>query len=274
MTKQESRSQSGAKNAPALLVGGVPFRRSNMKMAVDQLLVRLSRPSSAIEIRLANAYCVVLANQQESYGTLLSTRGINYPDGQPIAWAMRLLSRRSANRVRGPSFFVQTLKQSTDRPVRHFFLGASSETLDRLVEQVSIRFSGIDIVGAYSPPFAPITPSYLRDIIVQVESAQPSIVWVGMGTPKQDFVAAHIVDQLGVTAVGVGAAFDFLAGSIKEAPTLIQNSGFEWLYRLFQEPRRLWKRYLLGNLLFIRYACRPNLRIKSSEKSHDQRDNV
>jgi N-acetylglucosaminyldiphosphoundecaprenol N-acetyl-beta-D-mannosaminyltransferase len=229
-----------------------------MAHAVDRLLASGRGESAPEEFRLANAYCVALANTQDSYGTLLRSQGVNFPDGQPVALVLKARAgSASPERVRGPSFFQAALRQSeTDSSIRHYFVGSTEATLNKLLEEVNRRHPGLTIAGSYSPPFAPLSPAYMDDLLAHIRPAEPSIVWVGMGTPKQDFVSAAIVEQLGVSSAGVGAAFDFVAGTVREAPLWVQRSGTEWIYRLIQEPQRLWKRYLVGNAQFVHYVVK------------------
>lgn len=239
------------------IVGGVPFAKSSMDEALNALFACASGDLPPTEFRLANAYCVVLANQNRPYGELLRTRGLNFADGQPVATILRGPHPGKSLRVRGPSFFVRALQDSDDS-IRHFFLGGTPETLDGLIAAISARFPNVQIAGYYSPPFADLSPSYLDDLLAHIPR-ECDVVWVGMGTPKQDFVSAAVVDRLRLTAAGVGAAFDFVAGSVAEAPRWLQTLGLEWAYRLIQEPRRLWRRYVFGNVLFVAFVTRDTI---------------
>jgi len=198
-----------------------------------------------MSLRLANAYCVASANRSNDYGELLSNGAPNFPDGTPVALALR------AARVRGPSFFRAVLAVTAEREVKHYFVGSTPEVLAALIERLRDEHPRLSIAGWHSPPFAPLDAPYLERIAAEVQARRPDIVWVGMGTPKQDFVADYIARTTKIAAVGVGAAFDFVAGSVSEAPRWVQRSGIEWLYRLTQEPRRLWKRYFMGNAQFV-----------------------
>ena len=128
--------------------------------------------------------------------------------------------------------------------------------------QAQGRFPGITIVGTHAPPFGPFDDGVIEALAARITSVAPQIVWVGLGTPKQDFVAARLVAATNVTCVAVGAAFDFLAGTKREAPGWVQWCGLEWLFRLMTEPRRLWRRYLLGNARFLRIAARDVIRLR------------
>ncbi|WP_200896289.1 WecB/TagA/CpsF family glycosyltransferase [Pseudarthrobacter chlorophenolicus] len=213
-------------------------------------------------VRLANSYCVALAGQDDRYHRLLNDSGVNFPDGAPVAAVMRAVPgrmeglRKPAGRVRGPSFFEMTLDKGREDSLKHFFLGATPETLFRLESAVKARYPGVQVVGTYAPPFGPLDEDFISECAAATEPASPDVVWVGIGTPKQDFLASELATRTGKVCVGVGAAFDFSAGTVTEAPVWIQNSGFEWLYRLTTEPKRLWRRYLFGNAKFVGLVVR------------------
>ncbi|WP_241032189.1 WecB/TagA/CpsF family glycosyltransferase [Rhodococcus pseudokoreensis] len=210
-------------------------------------------------IRFSNAYCVALASRDLGYRRQLQDAGVNFPDGAPIALYMQRNGGSEfaqSLRVRGPSFFELALRRGVDEGVRHFFLGSTTETMNRLVAAAHQRNPGIKIVGTYAPPFGPVSAELLNEATKRIADSKPDIVWVGMGTPKQDWVTAELSRMTSTTCAGVGAAFDFLAGTVREAPLWIQQSGLEWLFRLAMEPRRLWKRYLIGNFTFVYHAER------------------
>ncbi|GAA5193163.1 hypothetical protein GCM10023346_17170 [Arthrobacter gyeryongensis] len=140
--------------------------------------------------------------------------------------------------------------------VKHFLLGSTNDTLRKLNEELTSRYPGIEIVGQLSPPFRDQSPSELAAQDKFISDSEAQIVWVGLGTPKQDFEVLRLANRLPVVAVAVGAAFDFVAGTKKEAPVWIRKIGFEWLFRLLSEPRRLWRRYLFGNFEFLRATLR------------------
>jgi N-acetylglucosaminyldiphosphoundecaprenol N-acetyl-beta-D-mannosaminyltransferase len=137
-------------------------------------------------------------------------------------------------------------------PLRHYFYGATGETLAKLKENLLDQFPGLQIVGMYSPPFRPLTEAEKDTVTEQVNAASPDIVWCGLGTPKQDFWVAEFRPRLNCSAIlAVGAAFDFHARRIRQAPRWMMSAGLEWLFRLYIEPRRLWRRYIIGNPRFI-----------------------
>ncbi|RZL74972.1 MAG: glycosyltransferase [Rhodococcus sp. (in: high G+C Gram-positive bacteria)] len=238
-------------------VGLVPFEVTTIERATAQVLteVRNRRPTP---IRLANAYCVALASKDRKYRDLMNSSGINFPDGTPVVWFMRMDRSLSSQpgRVRGPSLFNEILDKGRNEGVRHFFLGTTNETLEILASKLTTRYPGLEISGTYAPPFGQLDGKFLADCQNQVSQTEANVVWVALGTPKQDFAAAKLAPILGMPTIGIGAAFDFAAGTTREAPAIVQRVGLEWAFRLLSEPKRLWRRYLFGNLIFIRAASR------------------
>jgi N-acetylglucosaminyldiphosphoundecaprenol N-acetyl-beta-D-mannosaminyltransferase len=243
-----------------MTVGSVPFMITSRTEAVDGLISGIKtgefngRPAT---IRLANAFCVGLAETNPEYSNLLSSGGFNLPDGAPVAAFMRWSKSDTLptpERVRGPSFFRDVLDRGRDGGVRHMFIGGDDPTLESLLEQVEKQYPGVSVVGSWSPPFKELDEGFFIDAALKIQSCNPDIVWIGMGTPKQDFAATRLANDTKTVTIGVGAAFDFVAGSVDEAPAILQAIYLEWLYRLVKEPRRLWKRYLIGNWVFLR-AC-------------------
>lgn len=236
-------------------VGGVPFLVSSPDEASDWLISVAAVERIPVNVRLANAYNVALASKDSAYRRLLTDQGMNFPDGTPVVWFMNMSrSARRAERVRGPSLFIRTIRESVPKGTKHFLLGAKPETLTLLENSLLASYPGIVIAGSYSPPFAPVDKEYVKDCADKVRTSDADLVWVGLGTPKQDFLGTALARELSLTTVNVGAAFDFAAGTVREAPYWIQRSGFEWLYRLLSEPRRLWRRYVFGNARFLTVA--------------------
>ncbi len=241
-------------------VGRVLFEVNTMNEAIMRV-IKLALDSSPISVRLANAYCVALASADSNYGALLIDTGINFPDGAPVVWFMRWRARRDRldgafDRVRGPSLFSDTIDLARGYGVRHFFLGSTPGTVNELTNVLCTEYPGVHISGAYSPPFGPLSDEFYADCASRINGTNAQIVWVALGTPKQDFAAVELSRRTSRPCIAVGAAFDFAAGTTREAPKWVQNSGIEWLYRLVTEPRRLWRRYLIGNLRFLYSALR------------------
>lgn len=208
------------------------------------------KSSKSVDVHLVNSYTIALANRNGEYRELLCGSAVNLPDGRPLS----VVTRRSAeplHQVRGPGLFDEVMNIGRKSGIRHFLLGSDEETLTKLKTELERRYPGVQIVGAYSPPFRPLTNEEYEVQDRAIHDSNAQIVWVGLGTPKQDFEAQRVARSQSVVAIAVGAAFDFVAGTKAEAPTWVRRIGFEWLFRLACEPRRLWKRYLFGNAEFM-----------------------
>ncbi|MDF3284674.1 WecB/TagA/CpsF family glycosyltransferase [Gordonia sp. N1V] len=232
-----------------------------MEEATATVIASAKRKSSHT-VRLSNAYCVALADTRSDYSAVLNGPGLTYADGAPVALLLRVLApdHSGGGRVRGPSLFCNVLSEGRAHGLKHFLLGTTDETLGLLQDALYTRFPGLEIVGAYAPPFGALdSDDAIEDMRVRISATDADIIWVSLGTPKQDFVAKEVSQRTLTLSVGIGAAFDFAAGVVTEAPKWVQASGFEWLFRLCQDPSRLWRRYLFGNVQFIWIVFRTTL---------------
>ena len=212
-------------------------------------------------VHLVNAYTVALADKNPDFQSVLCEPAINFPDGRPIAVVSRLTGHHPPLcQVRGPDLFENVMKSGRIDGVKHFLLGSTPEVLDKLEVSLKSRYEGVEIVGKESPPFRPMSAKEFSAQDKRIEASGAEIVWVGLGTPKQDLEVKRLAEALPVLAIAVGAAFDFSAGTLAVAPKWVQRMGIEWLHRLIKEPRRLWKRYLFGNSRFIGSILRAKLR--------------
>ena len=175
------------------------------------------------------------------------------PDGMPMVWMGRLQGQRSIRRVYGPDLMLNLCEHSVAEGLSHFLYGGVPGVAEELKRQLEMRFPGLKIVGTYTPPFRRLNDLELRDLRQRVRETRPDFFWVGLSTPKQEhFMAQHMsIFPEAKVFIGVGAAFDLLTGRIRQAPRWMQRSGLEWLFRLLQEPKRLWRRYLVNNPLFV-----------------------
>lgn len=198
---------------------------------------------------LVNAFTLSLVERSERLRLILE-QDLLFCDGKPLAF---LLGRRNINvkQIRGADLMRAVLQKSPEE-LSHFFLGSTQSVLDALLENARESNPKIKIAGSFSPPVQDDFSAALQEWVEMLKDSQANVVWVGLGTPKQDFVVHEIAKQIPITAIAVGAAFDYLAGTLVEAPKFIQIIGFEWLFRLLKEPKRLWRRYLVGNLRFVR----------------------
>lgn len=181
-----------------------------------------------------------------------NSAGLVTPDGMPLVWVSRLYGYPDVKRVYGPDLMVALCSSSIEKGYRHFFYGGTEGLADQLVECLVQRYPGLQVAGIYSPPFHPLSEEEDRKIVSLIKNADPDIIWVGLSTPKQEIWMSEHIDRLGNCVLfGVGAAFDFLSGNKKQAPSWMQSIGLEWFFRLSTEPKRLWKRYLINNPLFL-----------------------
>jgi N-acetylglucosaminyldiphosphoundecaprenol N-acetyl-beta-D-mannosaminyltransferase len=189
--------------------------------------------------------------------------GLTTPDGMPMVWAGRRAGADWMSRVYGPDLMLTMLERAADRGWSSFLYGGNEGVGELLATRLRTRFPGLKIAGTYSPPFRPLTPAEDEAVVHRINQSGADIVWVGLSTPKQErWMAAHLGRLEAPAMVGVGAAFDFHAGLVSQAPSWMQERGLEWLYRVAKEPRRLWKRYLQNNPAFVARILRhpPQLR--------------
>ncbi len=204
-------------------------------------------------ICFSNVHTSVMAREDAAYRDVLNGAAFVFPDGNPIAVLQQKEGYVGAKRVAGPDFMERMFNDTADGRLSHFFYGSTQETLDALKAALFEKYPGLDVRGMYSPPFRELTPEEDQADIDMINASGADIVWIGLGAPKQEkWMKAHEGKINGVM-MGVGAGFNFHAGNIKRAPVWIQKIGFEWLYRLFQDPKRLFKRYFVTNVKFFWY---------------------
>lgn len=183
---------------------------------------------------------------------IFNSAGMVTPDGMPVVWVARWSGYRNVRRVYGPDLMLAELERSLRVGHRHFFYGGGAGVAQRLAAAMSKRFSGLDVAGVHEPPFAPLDELSTPAAANLINAARADVVWVGMSSPKQDRWMARMRPMLEAPVlIGVGAAFDFLSGSVRQAPRWMQRSGLEWAYRLGTDPVRLWRRYLVDNPWFL-----------------------
>jgi N-acetylglucosaminyldiphosphoundecaprenol N-acetyl-beta-D-mannosaminyltransferase len=211
----------------------------------------------AIEHRSKGYICVTgvhgvsEAQANSGFRSILNRAFLNTPDGMPMVWLGKLAGHPAMDRVYGPDLMLQVCRVSLQTHWKHFFYGGAPGVAELLASELRIRYPHLQVVGTYTPPFRPLNEQEREELRKQVAAVQPDIIWVGLSTPKQEAFMAEALGWLDTTLmVGVGAAFDLLSGRLAQAPRWMQRCGLEWLFRLLQEPRRLWKRYLKNNPLF------------------------
>lgn len=211
-----------------------------------QAVARIMTWARAAESRMvcaSNAHSVVTALDDGVFRGVLNNSDLNVPDGVPVVWALRSLGAPGASRVYGPELTLRTLETAASEGVPVALYGSTSETLSRLGDRLPARIPGLKIVEAISPPFRPLTPEEDDDATARLRASGARIVLVGLGCPKQEVWCRDHRGRVDAVLMAVGAAFDFHAGTLAQAPTWMQRVGLEWLFRLAVEPRRLWRRY-------------------------------
>jgi N-acetylglucosaminyldiphosphoundecaprenol N-acetyl-beta-D-mannosaminyltransferase len=208
-------------------------------------------------VHLCNAWTLALARSDGTLAEALNRGDLNLPDGMPLAWVGRRAGFAHMRRhVRGTDLLLATARAGRTSALRHYLYGSTPDIAAAAGARLASLAPDIEIVGVESPPFRPLTTLEEVELVERVHQARPHVVWVGLGTPLQDLFVDRFRDRLGVTLIAVGAAFDFVAGAKPEAPTWAQEFGLEWAFRLAAEPRRLWRRYLVGNASFLAGVAR------------------
>ncbi len=193
--------------------------------------------------------------------------GLTTPDGMPMVWAGHRAGAAWMDRVYGPDLMLAVLEEAAARGWSSFFYGGKEGVPELLAERLTARFPGLRVAGTYSPPFRPLTDEEDAALVERINATDADLVWVGLSTPKQErWMAAHVGRLTAPVLLGVGAAFDIHAGTLRQAPRWMQRSGLEWAYRLYREPRRLWRRYASNNPRFALAILRRPPRLLSADK--------
>ena len=194
---------------------------------------------------VTDVHGIIEAQSDFAFREVLNKSVMTTPDGMPLVWVGRIQGHKRIRRVYGPDYLLEMCRVSVKRGYRHFFFGGKPGVTERLALELSKKFPGLQVVGTYTPPFRPLNPSEELELEALVAKAKPDVFWVGLGSPKQERFMAQYSERLDAKLmVGVGAAFDIHSGAVKEAPKWLKTAGLQWLHRLIQEPRRLWRRYL------------------------------
>jgi len=243
---------------------GLPIAATDYAGAVAWVVERALAGTGVYAVEAANTHVAALARSDRAFGQAMERFDLICPDGMPLVWAVNSrLSRESklTDRVYGPTLMLETLKASAGvGELRHFLLGGKASTLTKLRDEFAGRYPGVIIAGTHAPPFGEWPADEFARICDKIRESGANLIWVGLGCPRQEYwIAAH-KDRLppGVY-FGIGAAFAFHAGELRQAPAAIQRLGLEWLYRLCMEPRRLLRRYVVFNSLFLFHILRNSL---------------
>lgn len=199
----------------------------------------------------ANVHVVMTAYWQRPYQRIVNQAAFVTPDGMPLVLALRLLGQRSQSRVYGPDLMLALCDRATQEQLPIYLYGGTTETLQKLTTNLKLQFPTLPIAGTHAPPFRPLTELEEVQDCDRIQAAGAAIVFVGLGCPKQEQWMARQVDRLPAVMIGVGAAFSFHSGEVSQAPRWMMAMSLEWIYRLWAEPKRLWKRYLINNPAFL-----------------------
>lgn len=243
-----------AKTMTRILIIGTKFSLLQREK-VKQFLFEHAERARGGYVCVSNVHTTVMAKFDSFYRAIQNDSLLTVPDGVPLVWAMNMLRHsqvtESQDRVRGPTLMREMISEGRARSVKHYLFGSRPETLQALRETLVRQYPGVQIVGAESPPFRPLTAEEQQSVARRINESGAHFVWVGLGAPKQERWMFENSRKINAVLLGVGAAFDLIPGRIPEAPRWMQSMGLEWLYRLCKEPRRLWKRYLFTNPVFV-----------------------
>jgi N-acetylglucosaminyldiphosphoundecaprenol N-acetyl-beta-D-mannosaminyltransferase len=242
---------SGAAAAAQAEVLGVRYYLGDLDSATHLVVDRALSGKGGFSC-LCGVHGIITAQHSEPLMRAMDNAWMTFPDGAPVAWLLRRTGSRGARRVAGPDLMPSVIEAGQSLGLRHLLFGSTPEVLADLEQQLLDRFPQATIVGTISPPFRSLSAEEESAIAAEIRSAEPHIVWVGLGLPKQDeWMWRNSAAYAPALAMGVGAAFDFLSGAKPRAPLWMQRSGLEWLHRVGHEPRRLASRYLTTNSEFI-----------------------
>lgn len=200
---------------------------------------------------ICNVHSLITARKDPAFRKVLNEADMATPDGMPVAWMMRQMGFPLQERINGPDLMWKYCALAEQRNEPIYLYGNTHKTLSSLIARLHMAFPHLQIAGSYSPPFRPLTEREDANIVAEINRSGARVVFVSLGCPKQELWMAEHKGRINAVMIGVGAAFDYHAGTVQRAPVWMQRRGLEWLYRLCSEPRRLWKRYLVTNTQFI-----------------------
>jgi N-acetylglucosaminyldiphosphoundecaprenol N-acetyl-beta-D-mannosaminyltransferase len=232
---------------------GIPLGLTDYEASLDWIDAMVERRQRGY-VCVCNVHAVMAAREDSELRNALLGSSLNVPDGQPLVWALNALGHRLESRVYGPELMARSCLRAAETGQRLYLYGGRNQgALVQLALNLRQRYPGIKIVGGYSPPHRPLTDEERDAVAREIDASRPDVVWVGIGVPKQEKWMVEMRDRLEAPVlIGVGAAFDFHAGLVPQAPPWMQELGLEWAYRLAHEPRRLWRRYTRYNPRFVR----------------------
>jgi N-acetylglucosaminyldiphosphoundecaprenol N-acetyl-beta-D-mannosaminyltransferase len=237
---------------PSVDVLGIPLAITDYARTMDWMDATIVNGGRGY-VCVAATHTVMACQEDPELRRAVVQSDLTVPDGQPLVWAMNALGQNLPSRVYGPELMARYCERSVDTGTKMFLYGGRNQgALVQLALNLRRRYPGVQIVGGFSPPFRDLSPDEEATVVADIARSRADVVWVGIGVPKQEKWMARMRPHLEAPVlIGVGAAFDFHAGLVPQAPGIIQAAGMEWAYRLSREPRRLWRRYLRYNPRFV-----------------------
>lgn len=255
MTKHDNFSADMRSN-----VLGVGINPLNLDSATDTILEASNKPGFQGYVTVTGVHGVMESQRDPELKSIHRKSFLSVPDGMPMVWVGKLNGFENISRVYGPDLMLQIISRSTHSGLKHYLFGGGDGVVEKLSRKLSEKHQNLQIAGIHTPPFRPLTNQEMQSLADEIQRLKPHLFWVGLSTPKQERFMHEFLAQYpgltkdwdhGLVMLGVGAAFDFHAGLLDQAPHWMQQAGLEWLYRLYKEPKRLWRRYLYNNPLFI-----------------------
>lgn len=230
---------------------GVGVSAINLSRAAE-ILIDAARSQVRGYVTVTGVHGIVEAQDSRELKQIFNHSFLTTPDGMPMSWIGWMQGQSQMDRVYGPDLMLEIMRQTNGTGIRHFFFGGNVGVAEELKRAMEKRFPQVSICGTYTPPFRPLNEREKAALLAMWENQQPHLIWVGLSTPKQEYFMAEYV-KLAPPAIfiGVGAAYDFHTGRVRQAPRWMQRASLEWFFRLTQEPRRLWKRYFFTNPRFL-----------------------
>lgn len=231
---------------------GTPVAALDMDGAVEVISDWLAEEMCGRYVCVTGVHGVMEGLRDAAIRNVHASAAACVPDGMPMTWVGRLRGHGGMDRVYGPDLMLRLLDVAARRGYSNYFYGGAEGVAEELGRRMAARFPGLEVVGTYCPPFRPLTPSERADVVSEINRLRPDLLWVGLSTPKQELLMSELhLDLRTKVMLGVGAAFDFHSGRVRQAPRWMMRAGLEWFFRLVTNPRRLASRYLRNNPAFL-----------------------
>ncbi len=253
------------KNQNRVRVVSLATNVCNHESAIEKI-ADLVKDGNGGYVCFSTVHMVMESYDHKEFGGKVNGADFIVPDGMPIVWMQKLQGKKNATRVRANDLMIMLCQYAEKNNLKVGFYGGKQEVIDAILKRAAQELPKLNIAYAYSPPFRPLTVEENAKIIEEIKNSGTQILFMGLGCPKQENWMAAQKDNLSAVMLGVGASFDFYAGNVKESPEWIGNLGLEWLFRLFQEPKRLWRRYLILNPRFMWLATLQLIGIKKFDE--------